>query len=110
MLAFAAIALAIPLHFESNRGQAGPQVRFSAVTRRYTLELSDTAIAMNFRGGSMRLNLPRRRPEGLDEMAAKSNYYIGSDASNWRTEVPNFARVSYRNVFHGVDLAIYGRD
>lgn len=103
MLALFALALATPLHFEPNRGQS----RFAGVTRRYTLELSDTAIAMNFHGGSVRLNLPRTKPEGVDELAAKSNYYLGSDS---RTGVPNFARVRYRNVFRGVDLAVYGHD
>ncbi len=102
------MALAIPLHFEPNQGQLNPEVRFSAVTNRYTLELSDTAITMNSPGGSVRLNLPRTRPEGADELASKSNYYLGSDPSKWRTGIPNFARVRYRNVFHGVDLAVYG--
>ncbi len=102
------MALAIPLHFEQNRGQADPQICFSAVTNGYTLELSDTAIAIHFQGGSVRLNLPRSRPEGVDELAAKSNYYFGPDPSHWRTGIPNFGRVRYRNVFRGVDLAVYG--
>jgi uncharacterized protein (TIGR03437 family) len=108
MLAVAAIALAIPLHFEPNQGQLPAQVRFSSVTQRYTLEFSDTAIAMNLHGASVRLNLPPTTPEGVDELAAKSNYYLGSDSSQWRTGIPNFARVRYRNVFPGVDLAVYG--
>jgi hypothetical protein len=78
------------------------------VTNRYTLELSDTAIAINFQGGSVRLNLPCSKPEGVEELAAKSNYYFGGDPSQWRIGVPNFARVRYRNVFRGVDLAVYG--
>jgi len=106
MLALAALTLAIPLHFEPNRSQTG----FAGVTRCYTLELSDTAIAMNFRGGSVRLKLPRTRPEGVDELPGKSSYYVGSDLSQWRTGIPNFARVRYRNVFRGVDLVVYGRE
>jgi hypothetical protein len=66
------------------------------VTNRYTLELSDTAIAINFQGGSVRLNLPCSKPEGVEELAAKSNYYFGGDPSQWRI------------VFRGVDLAVYG--
>jgi uncharacterized protein (TIGR03437 family) len=108
MFALAALAFAIPLHFEQNQGQLNPHIRFSAVTNRYTLELSDTAIAMNFPSGSVFLNLPRTKPEGADEMAAKSNYYFGSDPSKWSTGISNFARVRYRHVFPGVDLALYG--
>ncbi|HEY7334274.1 MAG TPA: SBBP repeat-containing protein [Bryobacteraceae bacterium] len=108
MLALAALAFAVPLHFEENRGQWSPRVRFEAVTPRYTLELSDTAIAMNFRGGSLRLSLPSATPEGAEELPGKSNYYFGTDRSRWRTGISNFARVRYGNVFRGVDLAVYG--
>jgi uncharacterized protein (TIGR03437 family) len=110
MLAVAALAIAIPLHFEPNHGHLQKNVRFSAVARGYTLELSDTAIAMNFRGGSLRLNLPRTKPEGTEKMIGKSSYYLGSDESKWRTGISNFARVRYQDVFPGVDLSIYGRD
>ena len=83
MLALAAMAFAIPLHFEPNNSSLNSRIRFSAVTNRYTLELSDTAIAVHFRGGSLgngtvRLNIPRTRPEGAEELAAKSNYYLSS--------------------------------
>jgi uncharacterized protein (TIGR03437 family) len=108
MLALAAVALAVPLHFEPNQGLSNPEVRYTAVTNGYTLELSDTVIAMNFRGGSVRMKLPRTKPEGADELEAKSNYYLGSNPSKWRTGIPNFARVRYGNVFRGVDLAVYG--
>jgi uncharacterized protein (TIGR03437 family) len=112
MLALAAAALAIPLHFESNRGQWNSQIRFRAVTPRYTVELSDTAITMNFRGGALRMNFAAARlavkTEGLDEMPGRSNYYFGADRSRWRTGIPNFARVRYRNLFPGVDLELHG--
>ena len=107
MFALAAMTLAIPLHFEPNRGRATRHADFVAVTRRYTLELSDTTISIN---SSLRLNLPRTNPVGVDELSAKSNYYFGSDAAQWRTSIPNFARVRYKDVFRGIDLIVYGRD
>ncbi|MDR3700957.1 MAG: SBBP repeat-containing protein [Candidatus Sulfopaludibacter sp.] len=110
MVALTALALAIPLHFEAIRGQTGTVTGFSAVTRRYTLTLSDNEIAMYFRGGAVRMKLPRGRPEGIDELPAKSSYYFGSDPAGWRTAISNFARVRYANVFRGVDLVIHGRD
>jgi hypothetical protein len=45
--------------------------------------------------------------EGLDELAGKVNYFIG-DAARWRTEVPTYARVRYREVYPGVDVIYYG--
>jgi hypothetical protein len=45
---------------------------------------------------------------GLEELPGKSNYFIGKDPRNWRTDVPNYAEVKYANVYPGVDLVYYG--
>ena len=45
---------------------------------------------------------------GLEELPGKSNYFIGSDPKKWRTNVPNYAKVKYANVYPGVDLVYYG--
>ena len=109
MLALVALALSIPLHFEPNRGQAEPQARYAAVAPEYNLALSDTGIAIAFPGGeSLRMNIPRTAPEAIDPLPGRTNYYLGADPANWRSGVPNYARVRYKSVFRGVDLVIYG--
>jgi len=45
---------------------------------------------------------------GLDEVPGKSNYFIGNDPKKWRTNVPNYGKVRYENVYPGVDLVYYG--
>ncbi|HEY6293081.1 MAG TPA: choice-of-anchor D domain-containing protein [Terriglobia bacterium] len=45
---------------------------------------------------------------GGDELPGKSNYLIGNDPEQWHTNVPNFARVQYREVYPGIDLVYYG--
>jgi len=45
---------------------------------------------------------------GLEELPGKSNYFIGNDAKKWHTNVPNYAKVKYANVYPGVDLVYYG--
>ena len=45
---------------------------------------------------------------GADELATRANYFKGSDASRWLTDVPTFARVNYREVYPGIDLEFYG--
>jgi len=45
---------------------------------------------------------------GADELPGKSNYFIGNDPKKWRTNVPNFAKVKYQDVYPGVDLVYYG--
>jgi hypothetical protein len=45
---------------------------------------------------------------GTNELSGKSNYFIGNDPKNWRTDVPTYARVKYEEVYPGVDLTFYG--
>jgi Beta-propeller repeat len=45
---------------------------------------------------------------GLEELPGKSNYFIDNDPKVWRTDVPNFAKVQYKNVYSRVDLIYYG--
>src|SRR5450631_8482 len=45
---------------------------------------------------------------GEEPLATKVNYFIGRDPKNWRTNVPTYAKVRYRNVYPGVDLVYYG--
>jgi uncharacterized protein (TIGR03437 family) len=51
---------------------------------------------------------PGAQLEPLDELPGKSNYFLGNDPSQWRTNVPNYARVRYRQVYPGIDLVYYG--
>lgn len=45
---------------------------------------------------------------GQDELPGKSNYFIGNDPRKWHTNVRQFAKVRYRDVYPGVDLVYYG--
>jgi hypothetical protein len=41
-------------------------------------------------------------------LPGKANYFIGNDPKKWRTNVPTYARVKFRNVYPGIDLVCYG--
>ncbi len=45
---------------------------------------------------------------GGGEQEGKSNYFIGNDPSQWRTNVSNYAQVRYQDAYPGVDLVYYG--
>ncbi|MFQ5709738.1 MAG: SBBP repeat-containing protein, partial [bacterium] len=51
---------------------------------------------------------PAPEVKGVEELPGKSNYFIGKDPKQWRTNVPNYARVQYRDIYPGVDLLYYG--
>ena len=51
---------------------------------------------------------PSPRVSGLEELPGKSNYFLGNDPDKWRTNVPHYAKVQYKDVYPGVDLVYYG--
>jgi Beta-propeller repeat/Domain of unknown function DUF11 len=115
----------LPLMFEANQGQTDPQVKFLAHGAGYGLFLTrDEAVLalqrtkgkdQNSRGSTsvVRMRLagaqPNHTPEGTQPLASKSNYLIGNDPSKWHRDVPQYARVRYRQVYPGVDLVYYGK-
>jgi hypothetical protein len=52
---------------------------------------------------------PKAAVTGQDELPGKSNYFIGNDPGNWHTNVRQFAKVCYENVYPGVNLVYYGQ-
>jgi len=51
---------------------------------------------------------PALQVRGLEELPGKTNYFLGRDSSKWRTNVPTYMKVRYRNVYPGIDLVYYG--
>ena len=53
---------------------------------------------------------PAPAMEGINEQPGKSNYFIGNDPEKWRTNVPHYGKVQYREVYPGIDLVYYGSE
>src|SRR2546426_8760694 len=51
---------------------------------------------------------PKTRVKGQKELPGKANYFIGNDPAKWRTNVPTYAKVQYRDLYPGIDLIYYG--
>src|SRR5438128_2278682 len=49
-----------------------------------------------------------KRIQGLEQLPGKSNYFIGKDPKGWHTNVPQFAKVRYEEVYPGVDVVYHG--
>ncbi len=45
-------------------------------------------------------------PEG--KLGWNNNYFLGNDSSKWAPDCGNFTRLTYRNVWPGVDVVYYG--
>ena len=40
----------------------------------------------------------------------KSNYFIGNDPAKWRTDISNFAKVQYEELYPGINALFYGNN
>ncbi|MHB8655994.1 MAG: DUF7948 domain-containing protein, partial [Terriglobia bacterium] len=125
----------LPMSFERNQGQTDHRVKFLARGDGYGLFLTaDEAVLTLKRSSVVSRQLSVGRMEepgppttddvlrmqllntnanakvlGEDEQPGRTNYFIGNDPARWRTNVPNYARVRYSQVYRGVDLVYYGR-
>jgi hypothetical protein len=99
----------IPMAFTQGAPDSG--VRFSAQAEGHGVFLTDREailavgkenLAVAVRGGRA------VRPQGQAPLPGTANFLVGSDRSQWRTNVPTYGRVSYSGVLPGVDLIYYG--
>jgi hypothetical protein len=80
-----------------------PTIQTGGNLKREIQDPKPTVMRMNVVGANKSAQV-----EGRDELPGKSNYFIGSDPNKWRTNVSNYSKVEYRDVYPGVDLIYYG--
>jgi hypothetical protein len=125
----------LPLVFEANQGQADPRVKFLLRGKGYTAFLTSGSMVLSLRPAKvvpilgagdvvatskvapalnttvqLRLSGGATNPAvvGEDRQLGKVNYFFGKDPAKWRTNVPTYGKVRYRNVYPGIDLVYYG--
>src|SRR5579864_1815812 len=115
--------VALPLNFEPNRGQAGHGIDFVSHGPGYTFSLTPNRADLQFittDPGTRRLREERTvriklrganahaRAEASQAQSGTSNYFIGNNRAAWQTDIPQYGRVEYEEVYPGIDLAYYG--
>ena len=102
----------LPFSFEPNLGQSDARVKFLARTRGITVFLTATDTVLSTGRSAIRMRLvganSAARIEGLDALPGRSHSFIGRDPGRWRTDVPTYTRVAYRDIYPGIDLVYYG--
>jgi hypothetical protein len=43
-----------------------------------------------------------------EQQITRSNYFIGRSPANWHSNIPNYGRVGFKQVYPGIDLTYYG--
>jgi chitodextrinase len=130
---------ALPLVFEKNEGQTDPQVKYVAQTNNYTIFLTPNDAVLSFHASSRsgiradrRRELPQQKVQSAmesssavrmhmvgansgvemaasDKLGGQTNYYIGNDPTKWQPGVSHYGRVTYKNIYPGIDMAFHGR-
>jgi hypothetical protein len=120
----------VPLSFESNKGQIDPEVRFFSRGAGYGFYLTPKEAVMVLNGKAapateIKTGNEERKPgqvirmklagastarsvTGLEKLPGITNYFIGNDPTEWKTNVANYAKVKYERVYRGVDVIYYG--
>src|SRR5436305_34424 len=102
----------LPLSFETNRGQAAPDVAYLSRAQGQTLLLKQDTADLTLAGETLQLQFsgtsrdtkthPRNLQPGL------SHYYPDADSKHWLTNIPNFGSVEYANIYPGINLVYHG--
>src|SRR5665213_2105049 len=125
----------LPLCFEPNpitgTEMVPPEVRFISKGPGYTLFITpiEAVFALSKARSLLKSEVERVNPpsekeavlrlrllgsnqkascEGTDSLSGVRNYYIGSDPSQWRANVPQYGKVKFKDVYPGVDMVYYG--
>ena len=104
----------LPIAFVENRGQTDARVRYYAQGPHYSFFLTDNQAVLSFLNepdGELALALQFRGSnpgvlEGDERASGEVNYFHGSDPAAWRTSIPRYAGVTYRELWPGVDLRL----
>jgi hypothetical protein len=118
----------IPLSFEVNQGQTAAQVDYLSRGSGYALFFTPTEAVLSLQksspaagggataqvadGVALRTTFVGANPHpqvvGLDRLPGTTNYFIGSDPSQWHTGIATYGQVEYQNLYPGVDLIYHG--
>jgi hypothetical protein len=120
----------LPISFEQNVGQADPKLLYLSRTPGAVVSLGAREMYVTVTGGTATPGAKRQdrkaspqsmtlrfgfsganvepRLETTNNLPSKTNYYLGSDPSRWRTNIANYGGVRYRELYPGIDLLFHG--
>jgi Abnormal spindle-like microcephaly-assoc'd, ASPM-SPD-2-Hydin/Beta-propeller repeat len=107
----------LPLAFEANVGQAAPGTDYLVLTGAMQAELSARGMRLslpkaNGRSQQLSIRLADARENApshaTDKLGGESNYLLGDKVSAWHQHVQRYGRVTYEEVYRGIDLTYYG--
>jgi len=119
----------LPLAFIENRGQVNKEVAYYLKGRQGTIYFTHKGIVYDLISASpapsKKQPLPPERkrlsftitPIGAskdhtliatERLPGKIHYLIGNDPTKWKTQIPIYKEIIYKDLYTGIDLKIYG--
>ncbi len=122
----------LPITFEKNIGQADSRARFLTRSASGTVFFTPTeatvlvrpthhsnshpntpaSVAQKQPAQIVQIQFKNARPStnlrGINQLSARSNYFIGNDRAQWKPDVPHFESICYQEIYPGIDLVFYG--
>ena len=112
--------LKLPLSFVKNEGQKGGAVLFHAQGAGHGTLFTREGVSLSLnktgKAGPSRREIITLTPlggspctvEALDPGKGRVNYFTGRDPSGWKTNIPTYGAILYRNIYPGIDMKFYG--
>ena len=100
----------LPLFFFPNTGQADSSVQYLVQTPDLCARFRPGEAIFHVHGQQVGVRFLGANPAvsigGLDPLAAKVNFFLGTAA--WKTDVPTYSKVVYRDLYPGIDMTYGG--
>ncbi|MGA3203099.1 MAG: SBBP repeat-containing protein [Bryobacteraceae bacterium] len=97
----------LPLFFFPNTGQADSSVQYIVQTPDLSARFRRDAALFQVAGQHVGVRFVDANPdvtiEGVEPLAAKISFFLGR--GDWKTDVPSYARIVYRELYKGVALS-----
>ena len=127
-----------PLHFIRNTGQIDKKVKFYERGSGHATFFAKDGVYLMLQAPNPDFQIPKNRhaitaskaktltPELLklapvganknpeivadDKQKGKANYFIGNDPNKWRTSIPTYKSIIYKELYKGIDMKFYGNN
>ena len=119
---------ALPASFIANHGQVSDAtVRYILQGKSTTIYLTDDSLVFRMSSGKniqtgnvnqkvaktgvFKMTLAgaeKTTAQAAEKLPGVANYFIGQDRNKWHTSIPTYAQVQYKNVYPGIDMAVWG--
>ncbi len=102
----------IPNTSEPNTSEIDPAIRFLVQTPDLRAGFSAKAAVFQMHDRSLRVRFAGASPEttvvGADRLAAEASFFLGDQPKKWRTGLPLYQKILYRNLYPGIDMTYAG--